>query len=111
MAARSAGKTMSPLGLFYRRIKSRIGGLGAVKATAHKLACLVYRMLKYGEEYVVKSMEEYEVQLFQRQVWCLRSAFRLFSSVRCQTGSDAREIGQSIEAVALVRLVYGYAQR
>jgi transposase len=63
MAARSAGKTMSPLGLFYRRIKSRIGGLGAVKATAHKLACLVYRMLKYGEEYVVKSMEEYEAQM------------------------------------------------
>jgi transposase len=63
MAARSAGKTMSPLGLFYRRIKSRIGGLGAVKATAHKLACLVYRMLKYGEEYVIQSMEEYEAQM------------------------------------------------
>ncbi len=60
MAARSAGKTMTPLGLFYRRIRSRIGGLGAVKATAHKLACLVYRMLKYGQEYVVQSMEEYE---------------------------------------------------
>ena len=63
MAARSAGKTMSPLGLFYRRIRSRIGGLGAVKATAHKLACLVYRMLKYGEEYVIQSMEEYEAQM------------------------------------------------
>jgi hypothetical protein len=63
MAARSAGKTMSPLGLFYRRIRSRIGGLGAVKATAHKLACLVYRMLKYGEEYVIQSMEEYEAQI------------------------------------------------
>jgi transposase len=63
MAARSAGKTMTPLGLFYRRIRSRIGGLGAVKATAHKLACLVYRMLKYGEEYVKQSMEEYEAKL------------------------------------------------
>ena len=63
MAAQSAGKTMSPLGMFYRRIKSRIGGLGAVKATAHKMACLVYRMLKYGEEYVTQSMEEYEAQM------------------------------------------------
>ena len=52
MAAQSVGRTMTPLGLFYRRIRSRIGGLGAVKATAHKLACLVYRMLKYGQEYV-----------------------------------------------------------
>ena len=63
MAARSVGKTMTPLGLFYRRIRSRIGGLGAVKATAHKLACLVYRMLKYGEEYVTQSMEEYEAKM------------------------------------------------
>ena len=63
LAARSAGNTMTPLGMFYRRIRSRIGGLGAVKATAHKLACLVYRMLKYGEEYVTQSMEEYEAKI------------------------------------------------
>ncbi len=63
LAARSAGRTLTPLGLFYRRIRSRIGGLGAVKATAHKLACLVYRMLKYGEEYVTQSMEEYEAKI------------------------------------------------
>jgi len=63
MAARSVGKTMTPLGLFYRRIRSRIGGLGAVKATAHKLACLGYRMLNYGQEYVAQSMEEYEAKI------------------------------------------------
>jgi hypothetical protein len=51
---------MSPLGLFYRRIKTRLGGKGAVTATAHKLACLVYRMLKYGKEYVQQSLQEYE---------------------------------------------------
>ena len=55
MAAQAVGRTQSPLGLFYRRIKSRIGGKGAVTATAHKLACLVYRMLKYGTEYVKRS--------------------------------------------------------
>jgi transposase len=63
MCARSVGQTMAPLGLFYRRIRSRIGGLGAVKATAHKLACLVYRMLKYGQEYVTQSMAEYEAKV------------------------------------------------
>ena len=57
------GKTNAPLGLSYRRIRSRIGGLGAVKATAHKLACLIYRMLKHGEEHVTQSMEEYEVKI------------------------------------------------
>ena len=62
MAAQAVGQTMTPLGLFYRRIRSRLGGLGAIKATAHKLACLVYRMLKYGQEYVTQSMEEYEAK-------------------------------------------------
>ena len=68
MAARSVGRTTTPLGLFYRRIRSRLGGRGAVKATAHKLACLVYRMLKYGQEYVVQSMAEYEAKLAQNQL-------------------------------------------
>src|SRR5262249_19711350 len=55
MAAQALGRTQSPLGLFYRRIKSRIGGKGAVTATAHKLAVLVYRMLKYGRGYARRS--------------------------------------------------------
>ena len=67
MAAQALGRTQSPLGLFYRRIKGRIGGKGAITATAHKLACLVYRMLKYGREYVKQSMEEYEQKM--REQW------------------------------------------
>jgi transposase len=72
LAARSVGRTMTPLGLFYRRIRSRIGALGAVKATAHKLACLVYRMLKYGQEYVTQSMEEYEAKMHASLLRALR---------------------------------------
>jgi transposase len=63
MAAQAVGRTQSPLGLFYRRIKGRIGGQGAVTATAHKLAVLVYRMLKFGAEYVKRSVAEYEARL------------------------------------------------
>jgi transposase len=72
MAAQSLGRTQSPLALFYRRIKSRIGGKGAITATAHKLACLVYRMLKYGREYVKQSMEEYEKRMREQQERSLR---------------------------------------
>jgi transposase len=71
-AARSVGRTMTPLGHFYRRIRSRIGGLGAVKATAHKLARLVYQMLKYGEEYVQTSMEEYAAKMEENLLRSLR---------------------------------------
>jgi transposase len=63
MAAQALSTTQSPLSQFYRRIKSRIGGKGAVTATAHKLACLVYRMLRYGSEYVKQSMQEYEAKI------------------------------------------------
>jgi transposase len=63
MAAQVLGRTESPLGMFYRRIKGRIGGQGAVTATAHKLARLVYRMLKFGTEYVKQSMADYEAKL------------------------------------------------
>jgi transposase len=63
MAAQVLGRTQSPLGMFYRRIKGRIGGQGAVTATAHKLARLVYRMLTYGTEYVKQSLVDYEAKL------------------------------------------------
>jgi len=63
MCAQAVGRSYSPLGTFYRRIRSRIGGRGACTATAHKLARLVYRMLKYGKEYVAKGMAEYEAKL------------------------------------------------
>jgi transposase len=66
MAAQALGRTLSPLGLFYRRIKSRLGGKGAVTATAHKLACLVYRMLKYGKEYVRQSIDEYQQKIHKQ---------------------------------------------
>ncbi len=89
MAARSVGRTMTPLGLFYRRIKSRTGGLGAVKATAHKLACLVYRMLKYGQEYVTQTMEDYEAKLRAKMLDTLSARRRRWASnsIRCPRDS------------------------
>jgi transposase len=72
MAAQGLAKTKSPLAMFYKRIKSRIGGRGAITATAHKLACLVYRMLKYGKDYVKQSMEEYERKIKEQMERSLR---------------------------------------
>ena len=63
MCAQSVGRTQTPLGMFYRRIKSRIGGMGACTATAHKLARLVYRLLKYGRAYVKQGMDEYAAKM------------------------------------------------
>jgi hypothetical protein len=72
LAAQGLVKTKSPLASFYQRIKSRLGGKGAITATAHKLACLVYRMLKHGRDYVKQSLEEYERKLKEQLERSLR---------------------------------------
>lgn len=50
--APSIGKTDTWMGLFHRRMKARLGPAGANTATARKLACLVYHLLKYKEGYI-----------------------------------------------------------
>ena len=72
MCAESVGRTMTPLGMFYRRIRSRIGGCGACTATAHKLARLIYRMLRYGTEYVVQGMADYAAKMREQAEKSLR---------------------------------------
>jgi transposase len=52
LAARGVSNTDSWLGHFYRRMKARLGPAGAITATAHKLACIVYHLLKYKTPYV-----------------------------------------------------------
>jgi transposase len=60
LAARSLHHSKSALGAFFRRMKSRLGAPKAVTAAAHKLARLVYSLLKNGAEYVAQTMEAYE---------------------------------------------------
>jgi len=40
------------LGLFHHRMKSRLGPAGAITATAHKLASIIYHLLKTKEPYI-----------------------------------------------------------
>jgi transposase len=60
LAAQSCHHAKHALGAFYRRIRARAGGPKAITATARKLAERVYRLLKYGEEYVRHEAEAYE---------------------------------------------------
>jgi hypothetical protein len=60
MAAQGCHHAQNALGAFYRRIQDRSGGAKAVVATARKIAERVYRMLKFGQEYVRQSQEAYE---------------------------------------------------
>jgi transposase len=60
LAAQGCHHAKNAMGAFYRRIRARVGGSTAVIATARKIACRVYRLLKYGEKYVRQEMHAYE---------------------------------------------------
>jgi transposase len=60
LAAQGCYHAKNALGAFYRRIQARAGGPKAVVATARKIATRVYRLLKYGTEYVRQEMAAYE---------------------------------------------------
>ena len=68
LAAACLHHSQSALGAFFRRMKARMGAPKAITATAHKLARLIYSMLKHGTAYVRHGMDEYEQQYRDRTV-------------------------------------------
>lgn len=71
-------KSKSALGANYRRLRAQLGAPKAITAMAHKLARLVYRMLKYGAQYVDKGMAHYEAKYRQRKLqWLTKQAAEL----------------------------------
>jgi hypothetical protein len=68
MAASSLFRSQSALGAYLRRMAARLGKPQAVTATAHKLARLVYSMLRYGTAYVDVGQDYYEQRYKQRVV-------------------------------------------
>jgi transposase len=66
VAAQSLHRSKSALGAYSRRMPSRCGPAKAVTATAHKLAVLIYRMLKHGLAYVDQGQQAYEKQYQER---------------------------------------------
>ena len=51
LAANSLHRSQTPLGHFLRRMKTKLGPLGAIMATARKIAIIFYTMLKNQTEY------------------------------------------------------------
>ena len=68
MAASTLLNSKSALGANYRRLRARLGPAKAITAMAHKLARIIYRMLKYGQRYVDKGMQYYESKYQQQQI-------------------------------------------
>ena len=57
-AASSLRTNKSPIGDYQRRMRGKLGGRGATLNTAHKLARIIYTMMKTKTEYSVELLNE-----------------------------------------------------
>jgi transposase len=66
LCAQSLMNSKSALGAYCRRMCGRLGQPKGIVATAHKLALLIYRLMKFGRDYVDIGQEAYEKQYKER---------------------------------------------
>ena len=59
-------RSKSYLGAYLRRQRSRLGAPKAITATAHKLARIVYNMMRFGVAYMKRDEEAYAEQVRER---------------------------------------------
>jgi transposase len=76
LAAYSLIRSKGYLGAYMRRQRTRLGAPKAITATAHKLARIVYNLLRYGVAYLQKTEEEYAAQVRARRLKSLRRQAR-----------------------------------
>ena len=81
LAAGALHHSESALGAFYRRKRAQLGSPKAITAAAHKLARIIYSMLRHVQNYVDQGAEYYEKQYRQR-------AFRAAQRRAAQLGYD-----------------------
>lgn len=72
MCACSLQRSQTALGAQFRRMMRRKGYSVAVFAMARRLAILIYRMLRYGQDYVDQGANAYEDQFKQRKINMLK---------------------------------------
>jgi transposase len=76
MAATSLQRSKTALGASFRRVARFKGGAVAVFATARQLAQLVYRMLRYGHDYVDIGEKAYAQRFHTRRLAAINEAAR-----------------------------------
>jgi hypothetical protein len=76
MAATSLQRSKTALWAAFRRTARHKGGAVAVFAIARKLSQLIYRMLRYGQDYVDVGEQAYEARFEARRLSSLKETAR-----------------------------------
>jgi len=80
IAASSLYKSYTPLGDYYRRIKSKAGAGKAVVATARKLAIIYYKMVANKEAFNPKALEDYQKKYKEKKINQLKKKIALLEA-------------------------------
>jgi len=72
MAANGLWRSKCYLGAYIRRMKSKLGGMEAITCAAHKLARIIYNMIKTQKNYVELGVNFYEEKYKERRLKALR---------------------------------------
>lgn len=75
-SAMTLSRSKDPLGAYYRRVKARTGGIQANVAAAHRLAVIIYNMIKNGTEYDESKVSKPSLTMLEKR------RQRLIASVR-----------------------------
>ena len=77
-AAQAVARSDSAVGAYFRRLRAKMGPEQATVATAHKIARVVYHLLKYHEPFEPTTAGEYDQQCRARELTYLaRKAAKL----------------------------------
>lgn len=68
MAASTLSRSKTPIGDYARKMKSRLGKKGGVVATAHKLARIIYTMIREQKEYNIELLVKEQENWKQRRI-------------------------------------------
>jgi transposase len=66
LAAWCLMRSHGALGAYLRRQRARLGAAKAITATAHKLARIVYQLMRFGEAYVKQTEQQYAFEVRER---------------------------------------------
>jgi transposase len=88
VAATSLFRSKTALGAYYRRIASRKGAAVGIFAVARKLAILVYRMLRYGQDYVDIGQHAYDALFQARRLRALADSAKNMGFVLTPIATD-----------------------
>lgn len=72
MAASTLYRSQTELGAFFRSVARRIDRKTAVKATARRMAHMIYRAVRYGAAYLDRGAEAYEKRMRERTLRTVR---------------------------------------